>query len=377
MHRPDSRTLRIVALVASGLALHAALVFGQDGPSESLPGDVPSLAAREGVLLLRNGSVVSGRILNSGEVYQVERPAGRMSVPAVLVKCEARTLTELHAKLREGVKARASAEAHMSLARWCITNHLLAEARRELEDALVLEPEYGAARDMLRRVERLQAENPGFDAAQVRRPTSPVTPANYSREDAESLSGLDAESVREFSRRIQPILMNNCAAAGCHHAVSQTGFRLQRVLSGATAGRNATERNVAEVLDQIDIEAPDRSALVVMAQKRHGPSSRHPFSGPYGQKQFAELRAWVERAVELQTARGKSTTRGSARRSPVEQAVASDVSENRSTKASRLQQEPVEIGSRGKAPASRPAQRIAGDDPFDPGEFNRARGGSP
>lgn len=348
--------------------------------ADDAPLDSPSLGAKEGVLLLRNGNVVTGKILNSGDVYQVERPGGRMSVPAVLVRHEARTLVEVYNKLREGARERGVAEAHLSLARWCITNHLLGEAKRELEDALVLEPEYTAARDMLRRVEKLQADSE-YDAANVRKPAETVLPAAYMRDDAESLAGLDTETVREFSRRIQPILMNNCAATGCHHAESQTGFRLQRVASGISTTRNSTERNLAEVLEQIDIESPGKSPLLAVARKNHGRIGRTAFTGPYGQKQLAELTGWVEHAARLQEARGNRSAEDSARRSSIEQVAASDDPDRARPEpsAARLRRE-ASVRDLRRSDFSENRGQGAGaprsSDPFDPSDFNRERSGT-
>lgn len=369
---------RRIVLQASLLGLGCMALPATAQADETQVGSVAA-AARDGVLLLRNGRVVRGRILDSGDVYHIEQANGNMAVPATMVRVHARSLGEAYRSVRETVQSRGSAAGHISLARWCLANQLTAEARRELADALELEPESEEAGDMLQRVDGL-LKSAASNTTSPEPAAATVQQAALVREDAESLGGLAREEMKEFSRRIQPILMNNCAAAGCHHAKSETGFRLQRVSAGVTTSRLATDRNIAEVLEQIDLDAPRTSPLLTVSRKNHGRKGRSPFAGPYGERQFAELQTWVQHVARTVAAR-QTATPGSE--------------QTRRTTSVNSALIPSETGGKNQGGSASPAEAPAGRklpvrlydadgdvgnapaaeafDPFDPTEFNRSQ----
>src|SRR5262245_20835067 len=334
--------------------------------------------AAEGVLVMRNGMVVSGRILKTGSDYEVHGAQGaRAFYPGTHVKLQAASLVEAHKKLRENALAQHSANAHVLLAQWCLTNHLDGEARQELLDALKLEPDRDDARRMLRNAEEsLKKETRVASAADVV-PDEPARAAGQtsaSTEDAVSLGGLSREQALQFARRIQPLLMNNCTAAGCHGRDSQNGFRLYKISPGKYANRHAAERNLAEVLDCVDVNKPRASRLLTAPRGKHGRRGRPVFAGPRGEEQFAELQKWVMAVAREESVRENDGANDRRKTSGL------PVSRSRTDRAELAPgaapasgaalpaAEPFSPGA--KLPSQRPLPAGSGD-PFDPAAFNR------
>ena len=256
--------------------------------------DEPS-AGTEGVLVMRTGTIVTGKIQRSGKIYAVQGPNGSWSVPEDLVKLRCSSITEAYEKLRESAKKVGDANAQITLARWCLANHLEKEAVQELKDALILEPDREDAKRLLRNAEEsLKPAKPS--ASPISKDDSPprtVRLAAASNEDAVTLGGLSRDQALQFSRRIQPLLLNNCTAAGCHGRDAKTSFRLYKTTPGRDSNRYVAERNLAEILECIDTKRPKSSPLLTVPRGKHNRRGKPVFSGPRGDEQFAELERWV------------------------------------------------------------------------------------
>ena len=320
--------------------------------------------------------VVSGRILKTGNDYEVQSPhGGKAFYVGAYVKLHAASLSDAYDKLRDSANSQKTANAHLFLAQWCLANHLDTEARQELQDALALEPDREDAKRLLRNAEETIAAK--------KRPVSVVVhedPARAARlaaasiDDAVSLGGLSRELGLRFARRIQPLLVNNCTAAGCHGRDSQSGFRLQKVTPGKDANRHAAERNLAEVLDEIDLKKPRLSPLLTAPRGNHGRRGRPVFAGQRGDEQLAELQQWVAAVAREEAVRAKLGERDSPRKDAVEQASASSAASPRNSSPASSARPGAKAVSAGafdaKAAEQIPIPAGRGD-PFDPTEFNR------
>src|SRR5258708_4255336 len=249
-------------LAAALLRAQVSIVKADDLPAEESPSGLSS-GPVEGILVMRTGAVVSGKILRSGELYQVKSPYGEMHVPAELVKLHCSDLQEAYAKLRETAQSRHSATAQITLARWCLTHHLDTQARQELREALVLDPDREDAKRLLRDAEdAIKSPPKNARAGQSDTAVRAARSASVSDDETVTLGGLSREQALQFTRRIQPLLVNTCASAGCHSRDSQNGFRLQNVSPGRNSNRNATERNLAQILEHVDFKKPKTSSLL-------------------------------------------------------------------------------------------------------------------
>jgi len=274
------------------LALAALLCL----PATGWTGDDSPVAGGEGapqVLLLRNGSILRGKILARGEDYLVAAPHGQIVVPGAIVRAACQDLQGAYEVLLERAAAQSEGAAYVSLAKWCQSVHMYDEAKANLELALNLDANLDEARQLLTLNEELRLEHKRAS----RPPDEPREPGVARPESTASLGGLPASLAAQFTSRIQPILTNNCSTASCHGPRSENGFRLERVQVGQRSDRGAVERNLVSVLDFLDLQQPAQSPLLSRAREAHGKPARPLMAGTAGQKQWRELQAWVKAAA--------------------------------------------------------------------------------
>lgn len=246
-----------------------------------------------GMLVLTTGRVVTGRILRNGQDYLVRTPSGEMFVPAGLVRLRSRNLADAYRQLRLAFPENHGAEAHMALARWCLTQKMYSEARTEIRDAIKMEPDRAEALDMLQRLDTM------VDPERVeQRQEKPVIvevgkPANRFNE-VESVGGLPQELASHYVNKVQHILTNNCSKSGCHgHNEEAREFRIQKFTTGNRSNRHLSERNLAAILKFIDFDNPLESPLLIKPRGNHGRRGTVIFVGSRGADQYSELRDWV------------------------------------------------------------------------------------
>jgi hypothetical protein len=353
--------------------LMVTLVFAED------PSRIPA-GAEPGVLLLHTGRVIQGNLIRTGDDYTLERENGSMFVPGKVVRMQCRDLHDAYEQQRQQIPRHDEPAHRMTLARWCLTYQLVEEARQELRTVLKLNPEREDARKLLLRVnEILDPEKPVATTPVPR--SRAARDSEYHAVEIESLGGLSRDTAQYFTRRVQPILMNNCSLSGCHAADSPNGFQLVRS-AGNESTRYTSERNLAAVLKFIDEENPDASRLLTVPHGNHGRRGRPVFGGHQGATQMASLRLWVQAiASERNPARHEILARHST--DPDERSLASvdgRMKENReSTDSSAV--DPNDPFTFGKQAVGSPVKSAAGSqvdavrqnpaDPFDPTEFNR------
>jgi hypothetical protein len=300
-----------------------------------------------------------------------------MAVPESLVKLHAPNLGEAYGRLRASAEAQSGANGRITLAQWCLTNHLEKEACQELRDALSLEPDREDAKRLLRNAEdALEARGKPAKTAPAADPVRASRQTEGTTEDAGTLGGLSREQALLFARRIQPLLVNNCTAAGCHGRDSATGFRLSKVTPGKDASRHAAERNLAEILEQIDVKKPRSSRLLTAPRGNHGRRGRPIFAGPRGDEQLAELARWVTAVAAEEEQREKRGHPGGPAKNSAEQVANRNDGGLARAKSAAATRDPFTpaAGSAPRADTKRAEQSpITRDqlDPFDPANFNR------
>eukprot|EP00913_Durusdinium_trenchii_P013335 g12516.t1 len=248
------------------------------------------------LLVLKNGRVVDGRITQNAGGYLVDFKNGSMLVPRSQVLLQAGSRREAYLKLREA-SPRKSITGNLRLARWCIVNQLYSQAKREINEALALNPSHGEARRMMVRLEEMLAR----DAKPEVRPR-PTLAERMTAPPAKSLAGLSRDAARDFVGKVQPILMNSCATSGCHGPQSKNGFRLSRVRISNSGRRGLSERNLATTMRFIDPRRPDASPLLTKPTGNHGRRGQPVFRGRAGARQHELLRQWVRDVARETTA---------------------------------------------------------------------------
>jgi hypothetical protein len=283
----------LLALFSTGIR---SIVHGDEpGPPKS--DAVKDASATERVLLLFNGKIVKGVIRQRATGYVVTLPGGQMVLPFEQVRLEADDLQDAYLQQRQ-MLPEGSAAAHVELARWCLSYALQEEARKELQDALKLDPASTLARKMLQRLNdqllvteelpTVVARNGGFSLLGGATPGVAV----------ETLGNLPREAAVDFTLKVQPLLVNRCAMSGCHSAGSDSEFRLQRTKLGKSPPKSHTEHNLAMILSRIDRQQPHRSPLLVKLRgEADGPGIRQPHGG-LTREQTQTLRDWIESISE-------------------------------------------------------------------------------
>jgi hypothetical protein len=281
----------------------AALMSGFARPT-SLPADEPT-ATRNGrqVLVMQSGRTLKGSVSRSPNGYVVEHAAGRLVVPFDEVRVVGDSLPDAYRRLRESF-TEPTAATHYDLARWCWTHHLPDEARSELIMALDRDPDHDAARDLLERIDE--------HVAQSRKKSAPADSrlvAGMEVPEVESLAGLSRETAARYTSRVQPLLMNKCGNASCHGTNSSQSLRLESVRGTGAGHRIHSERNLAALLEYIDVERPERSALLTALDGNHGGLNRSLFYGPSGERQVKLLKDWIHAAAKEKRNAGRQRDR--------------------------------------------------------------------
>jgi hypothetical protein len=332
----------------------------------------------ESILLMKNGAIVRGRILSGGSSYVVKQSNGEMVVPTELVHGQYDDLGDAYLRLKEEWP-QPTADRHLALARWCVSQNMLSEARTELKSALALEPTRDDIRDTLQKLNALPqpaATSAGSPAAALPKSGKLQRPTVSAFEDAESLGGLSREAAATFTRRVQPILMNNCMLAACHGPESKVSdFQLQPIHVGGGSTRVSAERNLAAVLKFISPDRPRQSLLITKPMGNHGSRGRPVFQATRGADQLRELKTWVEVVSAERAGSPREPQRdgaiATAKPLPDSQAmIASSLDATESTSSAKPRPIRIPTNIRDGSPLAIPPV-----DEFDPDLFNRRHHG--
>ena len=314
------------------------------------------LGTSKGVLLLRNGSVLRGVIVQQGDQYIVSfGETGHARVPASNVERVCDDLEQVYRYRLAGIDG--SLPSRIELARWCLQRNLLARAA---DQVLAAEAEHGNSPPVEALHQRLLL------AARATRPArsqaSATKPLMAAPRGAELLEQLGTEQIERFTLNVQPLLLNRCANSGCHSPRAGTSLVLLRAASSHSLTRRLTEQNLGSTLLQLNREQPLESPLLRQARSAHGGASEAPLT-EHDVRQFQLLADWV------------SSVRPSARAAKPKTIVEpNDI----------LLQAPVfrPAAPPAAAPESQTMQPAATShyrpiDPFDPEVFNRRHHSSP
>ena len=247
------------------------------------------------VLVLTNGHVIFGRISQTTTGFMVQTESGSsILVPFDRVRIRA---SDLHDAYRRFLASfpNPSPDTHVALARWCLTQQLFDETKTELRAALKVNANHAEARTMLRRLEVIL--NPQNSVREVAAKEQPKSVDGFESPPVRSLAGLSRGAALDFVTKVQPLMMNTCALAGCHSTGSPTAFQLARTRLRPRSSRVLTERNLAATLQYIDRSDADDSPILIVPLGKHGRGGRPIFARSGGTDQFQLLRNWVRRIV--------------------------------------------------------------------------------
>jgi len=261
-----------------------------------------------GAVLLRNGQVIEGTITQTADGYRVALAHGEVQLKKLDVESIGSDLGQLYAAKRATI-APDDVSERLRLVQWAIRLGLYDEAGRELAAVGAIEPNQPIL-DALRR--RLEAQK---TQSQQARTGSTGGPAAVTGDDLERMvRALPPGTIEAFTQRVQPMLVNNCTAAGCHGAQSETTFKLLKLPPGQPPSRRLTQRNLHSTMQWVDRQDPSASRLLAKALEAHGGARASVFLDPQS-PQYRRLAEWTHQAagrLDVQTAGRGAASKGLA-----------------------------------------------------------------
>jgi hypothetical protein len=271
-------------------------------------------------VLLNNGGLFEGTVQRAPDAVTVEGDGTYIRLRTADVAHVAESLVAAYewkrAQMGEGGLV---AIDHLELADWAIENHLWEQAARELLDARQLAPTSGRLELLERRLDE------AFRVANIGAPQKTPTPS----ERTEALNGTPAAApdddfqrpalphgaLEQFTRRIQPVLLNSCATSGCHGAEPAGGFAFDVASLRGYGDLRSTERNLDRTLELIDLPNPAASKLLTIAKGPHAGVT--PIGGQRREEMLQRISEWAHKialhnappvATEAPAAAGPMTT---------------------------------------------------------------------
>lgn len=245
----------------------------------------------EGILVLRNGNILRGKVQQQGDRYHVHLLNGQLQVRASQVETFCLTLEQAYQHRCE-TRGGASADSHLELAGWCLRHDLVDHADAELRAARATDPDHprlGLLQRQLKQSLQLAARDKK-QQVEASKPAKPVEPLDPAR-----LEKAPQWARALFVRQIQPLVVHSCATSGCHQTDSTGSFRLNRLALDGAGHPEATLRNLAATLEQIDWQVSAESDLLKHARQAHGSSDA---STPMPAHKLQVLRGWIEQLAE-------------------------------------------------------------------------------
>jgi hypothetical protein len=246
----------------------------------------PDGATGQQLLLLHNGQALEGRISRSDDIYSVLLPNGEIRVKAADVDLQCKDFEEAYQRKRAAITV-GNLRDHLVLAQWCQQHKLYEHAAAELTDAAAIAPDNPMVGYLRRRLQIVTEPLPERPKAEI------ATDDSLPNDELDRMiRGLPQRAIENFTQSVQPLLMNNCTASGCHGPQSQSGFRLQRTALDQPGGRRMTQRNIYAVLRYVDRENPLASRILTVPAAPHG-AAKTPVFTEHQIVQYKRLVDWV------------------------------------------------------------------------------------
>jgi hypothetical protein len=255
--------------------------------------------ALQGVLVLDNGNVLAGAIERVGDEYVINVTGATLQVPVNQVERFAPTVEEAYEQRRVTL-VDGTADRHLELAAWCLHLKLFNQAARELLDARRIDAQIPGLETLERRLRYrldLEANRPATSRAAAR----PLARAAQEVAAKPPLPLIPVEAQAQFVRSIQPMLIRNCATAGCHQAGADHEMQLDRWALEGRGNVELVRRNLAAVLTVVDLENPEVSELLAKARAVHGHATGGG-SRPLSAHQIELLTGWMHKALNVPSA---------------------------------------------------------------------------
>ena len=302
----------IVGLVSPGLFwLATSVAFGQEPPRPTgRPSNpAPASSATYSVLLMSNGTVVKGEIVDdpAGGVYRLKTKGGQVPYPKTSVKRAGRSIEDLY-KYQVIALPPGDFDERMKLVKWCLAQNLTEQAREQLAEVVKLSPNDAEAARMAANLEA--NANTGKADSALQQTSVEVTDAdapgslppdivkrgrkgfgNVLPEILDLPPALAVRRASEFAEYIQPVLQQNCAS--CHNERYEGNFQLVQVRNQKDLRNPDIARaNLDAALKLVNPDDLPRSDLLAAGLVPHGPRKAAIFRGS-NDAQYRKISTWV------------------------------------------------------------------------------------
>lgn len=288
-HDPPNRFLALACAAVASLAFAAGASLRAQQPEPAL-----------GVIVLRNGNVLTGTVQKSGGHYRVENAGAMLRVPAGQVEMVCASLEEAYEQRRKQ-RVGNSVDGHLELARWCLRHGMLPQAAREILDARTDDPGHPALRSLDLQLKQCLADEANrrereknAEAVSLVAHQQPAEPQEFVATERTIVPSSAAQE--QFVRSIQPMLIRNCTTSGCHSANSSQQLKLDRWALEGSGIPALIRKNLDQVLAQVDGEDPPSSPIMRRARQAHGVRNQR-LSTPLEPYQAALLLEWLNEAA--------------------------------------------------------------------------------
>lgn len=337
----------------------------------------PLFAPEPGLLVLKNGRVISGGILREGDKYIVtvgsDQSSGELKIPASEVLFACRDLVEAYERKRDMIRG-IDTKPHLDLAEWCIAQGLYDRAADQLVAAMKLDPYERRTAELERRLKLAAKPQAAKPLPVYQLPPSPS-------DIAATIRALPPETVEQFAANVQPLLLNRCAATSCHGPSARSDYHLIRPPAKHVNTTRETQRNLFSTLARVNLEG--ESPLLTVPLAPHG-GQKTAVLTQHDRRQIEQLAAWIEtikRQGASTASSNSSTTTEGVRQADYTEPAKSTTNKpvrlpsiepgalpvNRNVRAMPI---PGNSGEKKKKPADIEAAEFARD-PFDASVFNQ------
>ena len=339
-------------------------------------GQAPLTGPTPGILALRNGQVISGKVLRDGDRYVVTLgESAIVRIPVTSVEFHGDNLRQVY-RLKKDLLVVDDIGGQLRLVQWCIRHGLLVEAERLLEQTAP-QPNLPRWSDLQRRL-RL-AKRPAV-ATSTRQATPPAAAPQPDPEQI--LKHISSHTLQEFTSFVQPLLLNRCSTTSCHGAHSKNVLKLIKPPRGRAIPTRYTQRNLYNTWQTLDTQKPVQSPLLNITTAPHGGTAALFTQREWNQ--YQRLVNWVRRATSKTSRpmlRGiKQPATVLAQPSPTAKTTAPDRAtatqeatlKQAATVEATLKSPGLPVSQKEQLPTTKAPKSLPGiTDPFDPDLFNR------
>jgi hypothetical protein len=217
--------------------------------------------------LLKTGMLVEATVENGENSVKLKTQYGTMQVPKENIEFTGKTREEIY-RYKKSLTAPNSCTQGVNFAEWCLNNGFYSEAVAEFQTALLSAPNDNLKNYIQQRLEQVQHNTAANGVAAT--DTGATDDGSIVDDKTDSFdrwaNGVPKSVFDTFSKKVQPILAQRCAAAACHGSNSPQKFRIN---IPRQPGGKTTRSNLRATVQYIDPDNPGASPILSAMVTQH------------------------------------------------------------------------------------------------------------